>query len=411
MLRRRFLRGLGLLSSSLITSSVKAAPELFTSQNARMVWLDYLQKLSAPLLQHLAANELKQRMPLEGTPKGIETHAFCNTLEGFGRLMTGIAPWLQLEGGAENETVLREQYFELALQGLANSVNPAAADYMPWGTPAQPLVDASFLALGLIRCPKLWEKSDVATQQNIINAFLQTRNIKPYFNNWLLFSAMIEAFFIKIGADYDKMRIDYALRQHEQWYKGDGVFGDGPEFHWDYYNSFVIQPYLFEILQIVVPKHPEYALMQQKMQQIQQRYAAIQERMIHTDGSFPVIGRSMGYRAGCFHHLATASYYHFLPNEITPAQIRDALTAVIIKTTASKDTFDKNGWLRPGLAGFQTDILEDYVVTGSAYLCAAVLLPLGLPATDAFWSAPPQPWTAQQAWNGKGVKRDTALKL
>ena len=44
------------------------------------------------------------------------------------------------------------------------------------------------------------------------------------------------------------MRVDYALRQHEQWYKGDGVYGDGPEFHWDYYNSFVIQPMLLDVL-------------------------------------------------------------------------------------------------------------------------------------------------------------------
>ena len=44
------------------------------------------------------------------------------------------------------------------------------------------------------------------------------------------------------------MRVDYALRQHAQWYKGDGVYGDGPEFHFDYYNSFVIQPMLLDVL-------------------------------------------------------------------------------------------------------------------------------------------------------------------
>ena len=44
------------------------------------------------------------------------------------------------------------------------------------------------------------------------------------------------------------MRVDYALRQHEQWYKGDGAYGDGPAFHWDYYNSFVIHPMLLDVL-------------------------------------------------------------------------------------------------------------------------------------------------------------------
>ncbi len=54
----------------------------------------------------------------------------------------------------------------------------------------------------------------------------------------------------RLGARWDRMRVDYALRQHEQWYKGDGVYGDGPVFHWDYYNSFVIQPMLLDVLDV-----------------------------------------------------------------------------------------------------------------------------------------------------------------
>ena len=46
------------------------------------------------------------------------------------------------------------------------------------------------------------------------------------------------------------MRVDYALRQHDQWYKGDGAYGDGPAFHWDYYNSFVIHPMLLDVLDV-----------------------------------------------------------------------------------------------------------------------------------------------------------------
>ena len=39
---------------------------------------------------------------------------------------------------------------------------------------------------------------------------------------------MIEAMFCKFGLPWDTMRIDYALRQHQEWYKGDGMYGDGP---------------------------------------------------------------------------------------------------------------------------------------------------------------------------------------
>ena len=42
-----------------------------------------------------------------------------------------------------------------------------------------------------------------------------------------------------IGEPYDIMRVIYPMRVFQQWYKGDGVYGDGAMFHWDYYNSFV----------------------------------------------------------------------------------------------------------------------------------------------------------------------------
>lgn len=32
-----------------------------------------------------------------------------------------------------------------------------------------------------------------------------------------------------MGEDWDPMRVDYALKQHEQWYLGDGMYSDGPE--------------------------------------------------------------------------------------------------------------------------------------------------------------------------------------
>ncbi|PSL18814.1 DUF2264 domain-containing protein [Dyadobacter jiangsuensis] len=85
--------------------------------------------------------------------------------------------------------------------------------------------------------------------------------------------------------------------------QGDGVYGDGPDFHWDYYNSYVIQPFLFDILLIVSPKDGYQRLSEQALGRAV-RYAAIQERLINTDGTFPVIGRSIYYRAGAFQHLA-----------------------------------------------------------------------------------------------------------
>ena len=53
---------------------------------------------------------------------------------------------------------------------------------------------------------------------------------------------------------------------------------------------------------------------------------------------------------------------------------------------------------------------EEYINTGSIYLCTAAFLPLGLPADDPFWAAPPRDWTTKRAWNGQDVGTDHAIR-
>jgi hypothetical protein len=72
-------------------------------------------------------------------------------------------------------------------------------------------------------------------------------------------------------------------------------------------------------------------------------------------------------------------------------------------------TFDPQGWLTVGFCGHQPSMGESYISTGSLYLCSVALLPLGLPGTNPFWSAPPQPWTAQKAWSGQDIPADHAI--
>src|ERR1700712_3634673 len=101
---------------------------------------------------------------------------------------------------------------------------------------------------------------------------------------------------------------------------------------------------------------------------------------------------------------------HFqLPASLKPAQVRSALTAVIKKTMENPTTFTNDGWLTIGLYGAQPDIADVYNTTGSLYLCAVILLPLGLPETDVFWSAPAEKWTAQKVWNGADAPNDHAV--
>ena len=74
-------------------------------------------------------------------------------------------------------------------------------------------------------------------------------------------------------------------------------------------------------------------------------------------------------------------------------------------------TFDDNGWLRPGFCGHQPHIGENYISTGSLYLCTAVFIALGLPDTDPFWSSPAEVWTSVKIWNGADMDADSALDM
>ena len=380
-------------------------------EDVRAYWVEVMARVARPVLDAGAAGALRARMPVEARPGLAADRAEYTHLEAVGRLLCGIAPWLELGGLSGEEEALRVEFAELARMTIAHGTDPASPDFLNFAHGSQPIVDAAFLAQAFLRAPQtLWAPLDDGVKANVGAALASTRTRKPHFNNWLLFAATIEAFLAQTGAFWDPMRVDYALRQHMEWYLGDGVYGDGPEFHWDYYNSFVIQPMLVDVLAAVGDTDPAWTGMRAPVLARAQRYAVIQERLISPEGTFPAIGRSLAYRFGAFQTLAQMALLDQLPAELAPAQVREALTAVIRRMIEAPGTFDDDGWLRIGFAGRQPDLGEGYISTGSLYLCAAGLLPLGLPPSHPFWRDPPVPWTAQRIWRGDNLPSDHALR-
>ncbi len=372
----------------------------------RKIWIKELQKLSEPVLKAAASSSLKSSMNIKSG--GYLDRSKFAPLEAVSRLLCGISPWLELEELEGEELCLQRKYIDLAQKAITSITDVNSADFLDFNTEKQPLVDAAFLAQAMCRAPNsLWFSLDENVQQQVMNAMLSTRNIMPAPNNWLLFSAMIEAFFCKFGFPWDKMRVDYALRQHEQWYVGDGHYSDGVKYHADYYNSFVILPMLIDVIENVDDLWPEQKV---KLLNRSARYAEVLEKSISPTGTYPPVGRSIIYRGAAFHLLAQQAFRGALSEILAPAQVKGALTAVIEQTLTNKGTYDDDGWLQIGLKGHQPRLAESYISTGSLYLCSLIFLPLGLAKSNVFWSQPSESWTQKMIWEeGADLKADSAL--
>jgi hypothetical protein len=136
------------------------------------------------------------------------------------------------------------------------------------------------------------------------------------------------------------------------------------------------------------------------------RHSEYLERLISPEGTFPVYGRSMTYRAGAFQALAQVALMEQLPEYMSPAQVRCGLTKVLHTLFDHSNNFDQKGWLTLGFNGSQPAIADQYTSTGSLYLTTLGFLPLGLPATHRFWTDPAADWTAKKVWSGQVTKKD-----
>ena len=92
-------------------------------------------------------------------------------------------------------------------------------------------------------------------------------------------------FYNNIGEQYDEKPIYYTFNQHEKQYKGNGIYGDRPIFHWDYYNVFVIHPMILDISQIMIKYEKIKEKNVKKYLKKSIRYASFLESLISLEGT------------------------------------------------------------------------------------------------------------------------------
>lgn len=385
-----------------------------TGADDRAYWAALLYRIAEPVLRNMSKGELRKNMTVELSPIWDGRSSEVTYLEAFGRLLAGVAPWLNLPDDATPEGEQRKQLRQWAQQSIAHSVNPDSPDYLAWNNvdSSQPLVDAAYVAHAFLRSPDvLWQPLDAVTKQRVVNEMKGLRRVRPAYNNWLLFAATTEAFLLSIGEQADLYRIDTGVRKINEWYAGDGWYADGSQFAMDYYNGYVIHSMLVDVLDVYANKAKR---MPKEMYDValrrMQRYSEFLERFISPEGTYPAFGRSVTYRVGAFQPLAQLALMDKLPEGITPAQVRCALTAVMRRMFEVEGNFDANNFLQLGFVGHQPNLADYYTNNGSLYITSLGFLPLGLPANHEFWTAPAADWTARKAWSGQPFKKDYAVK-
>lgn len=379
----------------------------------RQVWADLCYKISQPVLENMSKGNFQKDFPLELSPTWDGRDTKVAYLETFARLMAGISPWLALPDDGTPEGKQRKQLHEWAIQAYKNAVDPNSPDKITWLTnTSQPLCDASYLVESFMRAPEAtWGQLDEVTKKRYIEGLKSLRTIRPAYNNWLLFRAMVEVFFMSIGEDVDEYALSVGLQKMSEWYLSDGWYSDGPEYAMDYYNSYVMHPMMVEVVEMCKKHKFSTPISLDLAVKRMNRFNTILERFISPEGAYPAVGRSVIYRMGAFQTLAMSAWKYGLPKDLTNGSVRSALTCVMKRMFAVDGNFDDKGYLRLGFAGHQPNLANYYSNNGSLYMTSLVFMPLGLPADHPFWTAPAEPWTSQKAWSGQEFPEDYHTSL
>ena len=434
------MKKLFILLALLMPLTALAAKKKVQQKTDREVWVDIMYQMAEPVMKNMAEGKLQQVMDtangcknLELSPTWDKRNKKVAYMEAFGRLLAGLAPWLNLPDDNTPESAKRKQLREWTRKAIINAVDPNSPDRLGWESGGQTLVDGAYVVEGLYRgYDSLWVPLPQETKNLYIKEIKGLRRYDPPYTNWFLFVGMEESFLMYVGADADPFRIKTAMSKVEEWYIGDGIYSDGPSFAFDYYNSFVIQPMYLECLEMISARQGNNSYLirskdgkrntannrVKEVRKRMQKWSVILERFISPEGTFPVVGRSIPYRMATLQPLAQLAWRKQLPQELHEGQVRSALTAVANRMfygqveNPAKDAspmsknYNEGGFLTIGFVGPHPNVADWYTNNGSLYLTSLCLMPLGLPAGHPFWTDASQPWTQVKAWGGQPFPKD-----
>ena len=236
--------------------------------------------------------------------------------------MAGIAPWLDLDEGPADERALRTRYRDLTARALAQALDPASPDALNFTDGGQPLVDAAFLAQAVLRAPQVLQQRPRAGDARAARRGLRIGARHP---------ARLQQLAAVCGDGRSRAQgARRALGPHAR-----GLRAAAARAVVSRRRRVQRRPGvpLGLLQQLRDPPdagrragarcgdvHPAWTALRTKEEARATRYAAVLERLVAPDGSFPPLGRSIAYRCGAFQALAQAALRRTLPADVPPAQ-------------------------------------------------------------------------------------------
>eukprot|EP00117_Sycon_ciliatum_P006367 scpid52340/ scgid9933/ len=190
----------------------------------RQVHLVALEQISRPVLGNLSLCTLNLNMLNQTKDGAYRTCPDYRVAAAFARLISGIAPWLEL-GASDNSTdegKLRAEFIDLTNKAFYNVfVNQTCRDFVHWNQCHGMVVEAAFVGHSLLRMPKTVQAmSSELKEAMAINLQLTFTFSPPTWNNWCNFPSILQAGLWYHNLSNGTSYIYTAIKLQEEWYKG-----------------------------------------------------------------------------------------------------------------------------------------------------------------------------------------------
>ncbi|GLZ77779.1 hypothetical protein Afil01_25860 [Actinorhabdospora filicis] len=327
------------------------------------------------------------RIPGRHAWSGPESDA----LEGFARSFLIAAP--RIAGGGDPHG-----FAEKYASGLVAGTERGGSEGWLWAVDCvepltgktQPIVEAAGIAYALhISRAQIWDRLKPAERDQIADWLSHHARRIAWANNWLLFTAVIEAFLASAGYDTSAYDGRANVRRVESWYTGQGWYTDGSRRNFDYYNAWVIHPLLWAIHDMLPARDPDAAWLWENRLG---RYLESYGHLFGGNGSPLIQGRSIIYRTATLAPIWLGQLTGRTP--LSPGASRRLASGTLkhfVDHGVGVDGPLSLGWH----ADQYLDVTQPYSGPGSPYWAGIGFHGLALPADHPVWTAVEEPQPAE----------------